>query len=295
MRPLGVRICEPALDAPRPSTGEPDKRCTNLMPRDAGAGHWREWHRGHGCDLDPGVAAPPTPQPERPACEGEAEPYDDEMIGTLLANADECYASGITPRAFERMLATIALVPTLRAELVSAATAYRALDAAWCRAMGVSHYSTDQMGHAARKLAAATARAETMTAELESARVDVADAQSSALAAATRSAAATTRAETAEARLEAERNLLKLEREECAGRWQHTAARLERALEAANARVRVLETAAGEVMREWNENPDGCPICGAPDGGHEDDERCWRLERALTPDAAGSDGGKGGT
>lgn len=24
------------------------------MPREAGAGHWRDWHRGHGCHLDPG-------------------------------------------------------------------------------------------------------------------------------------------------------------------------------------------------------------------------------------------------
>ena len=27
-------------------------RCTLTMPREAGAGHWREWHRGHGCHLD---------------------------------------------------------------------------------------------------------------------------------------------------------------------------------------------------------------------------------------------------
>jgi hypothetical protein len=27
--------------------------CTNLMPRGAGSGHWRDWHRGHGCNLDP--------------------------------------------------------------------------------------------------------------------------------------------------------------------------------------------------------------------------------------------------
>lgn len=27
-------------------------KCTNLAP--AGfSGHWREWHRGHGCELDP--------------------------------------------------------------------------------------------------------------------------------------------------------------------------------------------------------------------------------------------------
>ncbi len=28
------------------------------MPRDAGAGHWRDWHRGHGCHLDPDASAP---------------------------------------------------------------------------------------------------------------------------------------------------------------------------------------------------------------------------------------------
>jgi hypothetical protein len=28
------------------------------MPREAGAGHWREWHRGHGCHLDPDRCVP---------------------------------------------------------------------------------------------------------------------------------------------------------------------------------------------------------------------------------------------
>lgn len=32
---------------PRPT------ECPHRMPREAGAGHWREWHRGHGCDKDP--------------------------------------------------------------------------------------------------------------------------------------------------------------------------------------------------------------------------------------------------
>ena len=63
---------------------------------------------------------------------------------------------------------------------------------------------------------------------------------------------------------------------------------------AANARLRALEEVACEIMREWNENPNGCPVCGVADGEHESDERCARLDRALTPDAAGSDGGKGG-
>jgi hypothetical protein len=31
---------------------EPDKRCDNFCPSDWAA-HWREWHRGHGCTLDP--------------------------------------------------------------------------------------------------------------------------------------------------------------------------------------------------------------------------------------------------
>lgn len=30
------------------------ERCPHgTMPREAGAGHWRDWHRGHGCHLDP--------------------------------------------------------------------------------------------------------------------------------------------------------------------------------------------------------------------------------------------------
>lgn len=29
------------------------------MPREAGAGHWREWHRGHGCDKDPDAQRKP--------------------------------------------------------------------------------------------------------------------------------------------------------------------------------------------------------------------------------------------
>jgi len=30
------------------------KECPHgAMPRSAGAGHWRDWHRGHGCHLDP--------------------------------------------------------------------------------------------------------------------------------------------------------------------------------------------------------------------------------------------------
>lgn len=32
----------------------PRKECPyGNMPRSAGAGHWRDWHRGHGCDKDP--------------------------------------------------------------------------------------------------------------------------------------------------------------------------------------------------------------------------------------------------
>lgn len=37
-------------------TPEPAPPCPyGVMPREAGAGHWREWHRGHGCDKDPDV------------------------------------------------------------------------------------------------------------------------------------------------------------------------------------------------------------------------------------------------
>lgn len=44
-----------------PPASEPTARpkCTNHAPRDH-AGHWRDWHRGHGCDLDP---TPPAPEP----------------------------------------------------------------------------------------------------------------------------------------------------------------------------------------------------------------------------------------
>lgn len=36
--------------------GSPAPVCPHgNMPREAGAGHWRDWHRGHGCHLDPEV------------------------------------------------------------------------------------------------------------------------------------------------------------------------------------------------------------------------------------------------
>lgn len=31
--------------------------CRTPCPREWGSGHWREWHRGHGCNLDPDLAA----------------------------------------------------------------------------------------------------------------------------------------------------------------------------------------------------------------------------------------------
>jgi hypothetical protein len=34
----------------------PEQRCDNFAPADW-ATHWREWHRGHGCHLDPDAVA----------------------------------------------------------------------------------------------------------------------------------------------------------------------------------------------------------------------------------------------
>lgn len=36
------------------------ERCPHgNMPREAGSGHWRDWHRGHGCHLDPSKKGSP--------------------------------------------------------------------------------------------------------------------------------------------------------------------------------------------------------------------------------------------
>lgn len=42
-----------------------DQRCENFCPPGYG-GHWRDWHRGHGCELDPDGATdqPLVPRPE---------------------------------------------------------------------------------------------------------------------------------------------------------------------------------------------------------------------------------------
>lgn len=42
-----VVLAEFAASLPRRAANE----CTNYAPRDY-VGHWREWHRGHGCGLD---------------------------------------------------------------------------------------------------------------------------------------------------------------------------------------------------------------------------------------------------
>lgn len=42
---------------------EARKRCDNPMPREAGSGSWQEWHRGHGCDLDPDMGREPSHLP----------------------------------------------------------------------------------------------------------------------------------------------------------------------------------------------------------------------------------------
>lgn len=42
-----------------------DEECPyGNMPREAGAGHWRDWHRGHGCHLDPDAVRPSAPEPK---------------------------------------------------------------------------------------------------------------------------------------------------------------------------------------------------------------------------------------
>ncbi len=51
-----ARRAAEAADATREvrTTLDAVERCPHgNMPREAGAGHWREWHRGHGCHLDP--------------------------------------------------------------------------------------------------------------------------------------------------------------------------------------------------------------------------------------------------
>jgi hypothetical protein len=53
VRPTYEEQPEPAAAAPVPA----QEKCSNFAP--AGySGHWREWHRGHGCELD---AAPTDP------------------------------------------------------------------------------------------------------------------------------------------------------------------------------------------------------------------------------------------
>lgn len=60
---IGAPPAAPTRAARLPS--EPGS-CTNYAP--AGyAGHWRDWHRGHGCNLDPGPEPAPAPELAAPA------------------------------------------------------------------------------------------------------------------------------------------------------------------------------------------------------------------------------------
>ena len=43
------------------------------MPAEAGSGHWREWHRGHGCSLDPEVPEVPCALCKRILAYGKAQ------------------------------------------------------------------------------------------------------------------------------------------------------------------------------------------------------------------------------
>jgi hypothetical protein len=52
--------------------------CDNPAPPGY-TGHWRDWHRGHGCDRDPNVSAPPAPAPSTAAT---AEPGGGTMTLT---------------------------------------------------------------------------------------------------------------------------------------------------------------------------------------------------------------------
>lgn len=59
-----------------------------MMPREAGAGHWRDWHRGHGCNQDPErtcattsgliVKTPPPPEPPVHVIDQTGQPYGSE-------------------------------------------------------------------------------------------------------------------------------------------------------------------------------------------------------------------------
>lgn len=91
---------------------------------------------------------PGEPTAPKPEGVSDAEPYSDELIERLLADSDQCRQDGITPRTFERILATLSTVPDLRRRLQAA----EAELAAWAEACGVSHYSTDQVGWAKRRI-----------------------------------------------------------------------------------------------------------------------------------------------
>lgn len=53
-----------------------------------------------------------------------------------------------------------------------------------------------------------------------------------------------------------------------------------REVERERAKYAPLLAVATEIMREWNESLDSCPVCG-DDGDHEVTEQCGRLDAAL--------------
>jgi hypothetical protein len=177
-----------------------------------------------------------TPQPERPASEGEAD---------FEAKAEEQEAMSDTDAELD------ALVARLRER---------------------GKYSFNERDLDVLALCDAIAR---LRAELVSARVDVADAQSSAMAAATRSAAATTRAERAER-----------ERDD---NWNMAQAERKLVLHERTARE-TAEAKLADVLRRAREYHASLTLHATKHAVLE-----AVPEAFATPDAAGSDGGKGGT
>lgn len=98
-------------------------KCNDPMPASAGAGHWRDWHRGHGCELDPDANATPPPA-QGDDCRGDIkQPYASHQWVTVGSNivcatcdvlqhtAPKPHAQGATPSA--------ALSDEARAQLVA--------------------------------------------------------------------------------------------------------------------------------------------------------------------------------
>jgi hypothetical protein len=63
----------PPLPEATPRKVDIEGRCTNFSPPEW-AGHWRDWHRGHGCELDPGPCPCCGLFPRCPMCGKERGP-----------------------------------------------------------------------------------------------------------------------------------------------------------------------------------------------------------------------------